>query len=78
MRRVQRSCPQPPALPGRAGWLWAGFGLARLSAGFRLDSRAGLDLAGLRLDLAFGFHFPRILVGLGLISAGFGLASGWI
>ena len=58
----------------------AGFGLALgwLSAGFRLDSRAGLDLARLHLDFGFWFSFPRILIGFGLISAGFGLASGWI
>ena len=62
-RGPQGGLPQRrgPPFPGRAGWLaLAGFGwLAfRISVGFRLDSRSGLDLA-LRLDLAFGFHLLR-------------------
>ena len=43
-------------LPGKAG-LGSGFGW--LALGFRLDfliPRSGLDLARLRLALAFGFH----------------------
>ena len=40
--------------------------LLRISAGF-LDSRSGLDLARLRLDLASGFHLLGFGVGFGLI-----------
>ena len=78
---------KPPV--GLAGF-WLGFGLwlasafrlfLRISDGSRLDSRSGVALAWLRLDLASGLSFTMILVGFGLIWFDFGLIwvdFGWI
>ena len=59
--------PRPHRLPGRAGWLAsAGLGwLARLSVGFRFDSRSGLAWAWAFTRI--WLSFTRILVGVDLI-----------